>query len=106
MNRWPRAGEQRGRTITGCAGLCRPPGYDSRRLLDRDVVDMRAKQHPGRVITPVREAVAARDAYTSGMPVSVFAPGSGIAADYSAAIAPIIGMTEPVDTSTEQQATV
>ena len=80
-----------------------PTRYDSRRLLDRDVVDMLTEQHPGRVTAPVREAVAARDAYTSGMPVSVFAPGSGIAADYAAALAPIIGTPEPVGTSTEQQ---
>ena len=82
-----------------------PTRYDSRRLLDRDVVDMLTEQHPGRVTAPVREAVAARDAYTSGMPVSVFAPGSGIAADYAAALAPIIGTPEPVGTSTEQQHT-
>lgn len=68
-----------------------PTRYDGRRLLDRDVVDMLAEHHPGRVTSPVREAVAARDAYTSGMPVSVFAPGSPIAADYIAALAPIIG---------------
>lgn len=67
-----------------------PTRYDGRRLLDRDVVDMLTEQHPGRVTSPVREAVAARDAYTSGMPVSVYAPGSGIAADYAAALAPII----------------
>jgi len=74
-----------------------PTRYDSRRLLDRDVVAMLTEQHPGRVTSPVREAVAARDAYTSGMPVSVFAPASGIAADYAAALAPIIGTPEPSD---------
>lgn len=68
-----------------------PTRYDGRRLLDRDVVDMLSEHHPGRVTPPVREAVAARDAYTSGMPVSVYAPGSGIADDYAAAVAPIIG---------------
>ena len=57
----------------------------------------------GRVTAPVREAVAARDAYTSGMPVSVFAPGSPIAADYAAALAPIIGTPEP-DAQGERQA--
>jgi chromosome partitioning protein len=82
-----------------------PTRYDSRRLLDRDVIDMLTKQHPGRVTTPVREAVAARDAYTSGMPVSVFAPGSGIAADYAEALTPIIGTPEPAATSTDQHVT-
>jgi chromosome partitioning protein len=83
-----------------------PTRYDGRRLLDRDVVDMLTEQHPGRVTTPVREAVAARDAYTSGMPVSVFAPGSPIAADYAAALAPIIGTPEPdAQVSAEHHAT-
>ncbi|GAA1250283.1 ParA family protein [Janibacter melonis] len=67
-----------------------PTRYDSRRLLDRDVVEMLNKDHPGRVSSPIREAVAARDAYTSGQPVSVYAPGSGIAQDYAAALAPIL----------------
>ena len=78
-----------------------PTRYDARRLLDRDVVDMLTQQHPGRVTAPVREAVAARDAYTSGMPVSVYAPGSPIAADYAEALAPIVGTPEPVGTSTD-----
>ena len=68
-----------------------PTRYDGRRLLDRDVVDMLTEQHPGRVTSPVREAVAARDAYTVGMPVSIYAPGSGIAEDYAAALDPILG---------------
>ena len=63
-----------------------------------------AAEFPSKVQQAQREAVAARDAYTSGMPVSVFAPGSGIAADYAAALAPIIGTPEPVGTSTEQHA--
>lgn len=67
-----------------------PTRYDSRRLLDREVVEMLTEHHPGRVTSPVREAVAARDAYTSGMPVSVFAPSSGIATDYAAALGPVI----------------
>lgn len=67
-----------------------PTRHDSRRLLDREVVEMLHERFPGKVTSPVREAVAARDAYTDGKPVSVYAPGSGIAADYAAAIAPII----------------
>lgn len=34
--------------------------------------------------------MAAKDAYTAGMPVSVYAPDSGIADDYAAAMAQII----------------
>lgn len=70
-----------------------PTRYDSRRLLDRDVVESLNQRWPGQVTSPVREAVAARDSYTSGMPVSVFAPGSAVAADYAAALAPIISST-------------
>ncbi|MBC9958365.1 ParA family protein [Yimella sp. cx-51] len=75
-----------------------PTRHDGRRLLDREVVEMLTELHPGRVTTPIREAVAARDAYTAGMPVSVYAPSSGIAADYATALAPII---EPSTTATE-----
>lgn len=67
-----------------------PTRHDARRRLDRDVVEMLEARYPGRVTSPVREAVAARDAYTDGKPVSVYAPGSGIAEDYAAALAPII----------------
>lgn len=75
-----------------------PTRHDHRRLLDRDVVDLLTERHPGRVTQPIREAVAARDAYTSGMPVSIFAPGSGIAADYAAAMTTIIGTPEVATT--------
>lgn len=67
-----------------------PTRYDPRRLLDREIVEMLNETYPNQVTSPIREAVAARDAYTLGMPVSVFAPTSGIAADYAAALAPII----------------
>lgn len=68
-----------------------PTRYDSRRRLDREVVEILTETYPGRVTSPVREAVAAPDAYTAGQPVSVYAPTSGIAADYAAALAPVIG---------------
>lgn len=67
-----------------------PTRYDGRRLLDREVVEALEAKHPGRVTTPIREAVAARDAYTAGLPVSLYIPGSGIAEDYAAAMAQII----------------
>lgn len=67
-----------------------PTRYDGRRLLDREVVAELEATHPGRVTTPIREAVAARDAYTAGLPVSRYVPGSGIAQDYEAAMAQII----------------
>lgn len=67
-----------------------PTMHDARRLLDRDVVELLNERFPGQVTSPVREAVAAGDAYTSGQPVSVYAPSSPIAADYAAAVALII----------------
>lgn len=67
-----------------------PTRYDSRRLLDQEVVATVREEYPGRVTPPVREAVAARDAYTAGAPVSIYAPGSPVAADYEAAINHII----------------
>lgn len=69
-----------------------PTRHDPRRLLDRDVIEqLHATQPSGtRITSPIREAVAARDAYTAGLPVSLYAPGSGIATDYAAALTPII----------------
>ena len=40
----------------------------------------------------VREAVAARDAYTAGQPVSRYAPGSPIADDYYDALRPALSL--------------
>lgn len=67
-----------------------PTRYDSRRLLDREIVELLRETRPGTVTTPIRETVQARDAYTNGQPVSIYAPGSGIAVDYASAIATVI----------------
>lgn len=67
-----------------------PTRYDARRVLDREVVEMLGERHPGRVTHPVREGVAARDAYIAGQPVGAFAPTSGVATDYAAALGPIL----------------
>lgn len=67
-----------------------PTRYDPRRLLDREVVEMLTEKHSHQVTTTVREGVVARDAYTAGQPVSVYAPTSGVARDYRAALAPIV----------------
>lgn len=66
-----------------------PTRYDGRRLLDRDILEALHKNHDGSVTPPVRETVQAKDAYTSGLPVSEYAPGSGIADDYAAVLAHI-----------------
>lgn len=67
-----------------------PTRHDARRVLDRELLELMRSEYPGMVTSPVRDTVLARDAYTSGMPVSVYAPDSGIAADYAAAIDQII----------------
>lgn len=43
---------------------------------------------------PIRKAVAAADAYTAGMPVSLDEPGSAIAEDYRNAMRQITGRDE------------
>lgn len=67
-----------------------PTKHDERRLLDREIVELLNETRPGIVAPPVRESVKARDAYTDGMPVSIYAPGSGIADDYDKALQPVI----------------
>jgi len=67
-----------------------PTRHDARRLLDRDVLGALERRLPGRVTPPIRDAVAVRDAYTAGMPVSVYDPESGVARDYEIAMATII----------------
>lgn len=71
-----------------------PTRYDHRRLLDREIVDILQETYPGRVTSPVREAVAARDAYTAGQPVSRYAPDSPIADDYYDALRPALGLPD------------
>lgn len=72
-----------------------PTRYDTRRLLDREVVDLLNEEFPGRITPPVREAVAAKEAYTSGMPTSIYDPHAGVSKDYAAALELILGAREP-----------
>jgi chromosome partitioning protein len=67
-----------------------PTRHDARRLLDREIIADLAKHWPGRVTNPIREAVAARDAFTAGLPVSIYAADAGIADDYRQALATIL----------------
>lgn len=71
-----------------------PTRHDARRRLDREVVELLTEEFPGRVTTPVREAVAAKDAYTAGMPTSIYDPNAGVSQDYAAALALILGARE------------
>lgn len=77
-----------------------PTRFDRRRLLDGEVVDLLTEKYPDKVTEPIREAVAAKDAYSAGQPVSIYAPTSGIASDYAAALSIIIG-TEPTRATEE-----
>lgn len=83
-----------------------PTRHDGRRLLDREMVLMLRERYPGRVTRPIREAVAARDAYTAGQPVSIYDPGSSIAQDYAAAMAPIIDDGGSTGSTDHTEATV
>lgn len=67
-----------------------PTRYDARRTHDREVVEALEEAYPGRVTPPVCEGVAAKDAYNSGQPVSVYAPRSRVGREYAAAMAHII----------------
>lgn len=60
-----------------------PTRFDSRRTLDREVVDMLTSTYPGRVTPPIREAVAVRDAYTLGQTISAYQPHCTAALDYA-----------------------
>lgn len=68
-----------------------PAIVDERQRLDREVLDALREEHNGRVTRPIRKGVAARDAYTAGMPVSVYDPSSGVAADYLEAMRQVTG---------------
>lgn len=68
-----------------------PTRADHRRLLTRDVLEALHETYPGQVTGPVREAVAVADAFTAGLPVSLYRPGSAVAADYTAALEQITG---------------
>jgi chromosome partitioning protein len=71
-----------------------PGQFEARQLLDREVVDLLNERFPGQVTEPIRKAVAAADAYTAGMPVSLYEPGSAIAEDYRNAMRQITGRDE------------
>ena len=74
-----------------------PTRRDGRKRLDCEGVELLHERYPaGRVVYPVRQAVAARDACSADMPVSISAPTSAIAGDYAAARAPCsTGRTAP-----------
>ncbi|MGC1209576.1 MAG: ParA family protein [Ornithinimicrobium sp.] len=81
-----------------------PTRFDRRRLIDGEVVDLLNEKYPNKVTRPIREAVAAKDAYSAGQPVSAYAPTSGIANDYAEALAQIIG-TDPSHETTQTNGT-
>lgn len=67
-----------------------PTRFDRRRILDREVIEMLGERYPGRVTEPIREAAAARDSYVARQTVTDYAPRSGIAQDYAAALAAVM----------------
>lgn len=75
-------------------GAVIPAMVDSRRLLDREVLELLTQRYETRVTPPVRQAVSVRDAYTAGMTVSAYDPDSAVAADYAAAIDHLLTITK------------
>lgn len=67
-----------------------PTIYDGRRRLDREVLEILTDEYPSRVTHTVREAVAVADAYTAGMPVSMYDPAAPVSQDYADALTPVI----------------
>lgn len=71
-----------------------PTSIDLRRRIDREVL-AQVRERFGDLVTPhVRQAVAVRDAYTAGLPVSLYDPDSEVAADYTAAIDHLMATTK------------
>lgn len=68
-----------------------PTRADHRRLITRDVLEALHEAYPGRVTNPIREAAAVADAFTAGLPVSLYRPASPVAADYAQALQQITG---------------
>ena len=67
-----------------------PTRFDSRRRLDREVVELLGEKWPEQIRPPVREGVVAKDAYIAGQPVGRYAPDSGVARDYADALEPLL----------------
>ncbi|PWF79684.1 hypothetical protein DEJ38_16910 [Kocuria rosea] len=64
---------------------------DHRRLITCDILEALHEAYPGRVPHPVREAATVADAFTAGLPVSLYHPISLVARDYARALHQITG---------------
>ncbi|GAB47892.1 ParA family protein [Mobilicoccus pelagius] len=71
-----------------------PTRYSSRTLLDAETVDALNEQWPGKVTDPIPEAVAVKDAYVAGQPVSLFRPWAKAARTYKRVTARITRTTK------------
>lgn len=70
-----------------------PTMVDQRRLLDQEILELLSQRYGQRVTTPVRNAVAVRDAYNASMTISAYDPSSAVAADYAAAVNDVLALT-------------
>lgn len=68
-----------------------PTKFDGRRRIDREVLAELRNNHGEKVLTPVREAIAAADSYAAGMPLGRYDPRSRPALDYADALQTITG---------------
>ena len=81
--------------VQGISGSTRLEAKRQRRRDGRDAGRRRPPILSESEFLARREAVAAADAYTARMPVSVYDPESPVARDYAAAMTQIIGTPEP-----------
>lgn len=67
-----------------------PTMFQSRGSLDQLVMASMHDRYPGRVTSPIRQAKAVQNAYTSAMPVGAYAPKSPVVQDYRTAFESVI----------------
>lgn len=68
-----------------------PTLYDSRRLLDRDIVNTLRERYGDRVTTgTIRESVKVKESYMNGMTVSEYAPTEQVTADIAGVVSEIL----------------
>lgn len=66
-----------------------PSRFNTRTALDAEEVEAMGERWPGKVTAPIHEAVAVRDAYVDGKPLSRYQRWHPVAAQYAAACATI-----------------
>ena len=68
-----------------------PNQIDTRRAVDREVLELLEEEYPGRVTNPIRKAVAVEYSVTARQPVTTYAAKSSVAEDFRTAVTRILG---------------